>query len=145
MLGKDLFEQGWENLCTLPTIKNSLGELKSDREAITALELQWYMKSQLLRDSDWASMAHSVEVRVPFVDVELFRTVAFLIGSGFPPSKLDMATACKNQLPHCIIRRSKTGFSIPVESWLQSKKSGFSQQGKNRLKSLSEIVYESFA
>ena len=35
------------------------------------LESSLYMRNQLLRDTDWASMAHSLEVRVPLVDVEL--------------------------------------------------------------------------
>ena len=144
LLGKDLFEQGWENLCTIPAIKNSLGELNSDREAISALELQWYMRSQLLRDSDWASMAHSVEVRVPFVDIELFRTVAVLVGSGLPPNKSDMARACKNQLPLSVLNRPKTGFSVPVEDWLLNQKAGSTKHISPKSKSWSERVYRSF-
>jgi len=33
----------------------------------------WYMRQQLLRDADWADMAHSLEIRVPLVDLELLR------------------------------------------------------------------------
>ena len=39
---------------------------------ICALESGLYMRNQLLRDSDWASMAHSVELRTPLVDFETF-------------------------------------------------------------------------
>ncbi len=38
------------------------------RLAISALEMSWYMRNQLLRDTDWTGMAHSLEIRVPFVD-----------------------------------------------------------------------------
>src|SRR6478752_4598943 len=43
---------------------------------VAVLESSLYMRNQLLRDADWASMAHSLEVRVPLVDVELLRRVA---------------------------------------------------------------------
>ena len=33
----------------------------------------FYMKNQLLRDSDWASMFHGIELRTPFVDAYLLR------------------------------------------------------------------------
>ena len=37
------------------------------------LEIKIYMKNQLLRDTDWASMANSVEIRVPFLDYNFFK------------------------------------------------------------------------
>src|SRR5262249_13353190 len=43
---------------------------------VAVLECSLYMRDQLLRDTDWASMAHSLEVRVPLVDVDLLRHVA---------------------------------------------------------------------
>ena len=85
---------------------------------ITALESTWYMRNQLLRDADWASMAHSLEVRVPLVDQELYKAVASLLSSSCPPTKLDMASAPQDPLPEEILHRKKTGFSIPVRDWL---------------------------
>src|SRR5207302_6458478 len=43
---------------------------------VAALEASLYLRNQLLRDTDWASMAHSLEVRVPFVDTRLLEEVA---------------------------------------------------------------------
>ena len=40
------------------------------------------MRNQLLRDTDWASMAHALEVRVPLVDAALLRCVARATASG---------------------------------------------------------------
>src|SRR5262249_32812985 len=57
---------------------------RSDRpsawEAVHVMESGLYMRNQLLRDADWASMAHSLELRVPLVDVwltEVARAVHF--------------------------------------------------------------------
>ena len=43
---------------------------------IAVLESSLYMRNQLLRDTDWASMAHSLEVRVPLVDSKLLSQLA---------------------------------------------------------------------
>ena len=43
----------------------------TDFGKIAVLESSLYMRNQLLRDTDWASMAHSLEVRVPLVDIKL--------------------------------------------------------------------------
>jgi asparagine synthase (glutamine-hydrolysing) len=144
ILGEDVFNQGWEALQTLPALKRTIGSLDSDRTAISTLEFEWYMRGQLLRDSDWASMAHSLELRVPFVDVDLFREVATLIGSGFSPSKLDMARACKKQLPESVFNKPKTGFSVPVQEWLMGQSQASKHNRHQDLKKWSDMIYRSF-
>lgn len=86
---------------------------------IAALEFGHYMRNQLLRDVDWASMAHSLEVRVPLVDIPLTREMAGPLG-GFGPNdgKRILANAPSLPLPTAIVEREKTGFSIPVSSWI---------------------------
>ena len=54
-------------------LENTIGGICSDRLRMSALEINWYMRNQLLRDSDWAGMAHSLEIRVPLVDLNLLR------------------------------------------------------------------------
>ena len=76
------------------------------------------MRNQLRRDADWAILAHSLEVRVPLVDQELYKAVAPLLNSSCPPTKRDMARAPQTPLPKEILHRRKTGFSIPVRDWL---------------------------
>ena len=71
-----------------------------------------------LRDADWAGMAHSLEIRVPLVDVKLFRALLPALVSGHSPQKLDLAAAPSRPLPDAILRREKTGFSIPVQQWI---------------------------
>lgn len=88
------------------------------RAAITTLETEWYMRDQLLRDTDWASMAHGLEVRVPLVDAPLLRTVVALGANGAPPTKRTLAETADPPLPIEIRDRRKTGFTVPVRDWL---------------------------
>src|SRR5260221_12582560 len=81
-LDVDLVREGWDELGTLARLDETTGRIGSSFQQVSALELSWYMQNQLLRDTDWAGMAHSVEIRVPFVDVELFRAVAPLMPSA---------------------------------------------------------------
>jgi len=96
----------------------------SDNARICALETSNYMRNQLLRDSDWAGMAHSLEIRVPLVDATLLAAVAPRIASLKPgEGKMLLATAPSLPLPDHIVNRSKTGFSVPVGDWLRGEAS----------------------
>ncbi len=83
--------------------------------AVHLMESALYMRNQLLRDSDWASMAHSLELRVPFVDMRLRDQIAAL---GFEPArragKGAIARECAPELPAEVASRTKTGFTIPT-------------------------------
>jgi asparagine synthase (glutamine-hydrolysing) len=103
---------------------------KSDSDdpfnAISKLELRGYMANTLLRDTDTMSMAHSLEVRVPFVDVELVNYVLGLPGAwkvngdnGDRPKPL-LAEALGELLPKDLLVRRKMGFTLPFEKWMQS-------------------------
>src|SRR5205085_4741209 len=70
--------------------------------------------------SDWAGMGHSLEIRVPFVDVELVKQLGPLLASETPPGKREMALTPNSPLPASILDRPKTGFQIPVRDWLMS-------------------------
>ena len=113
---------GLERLGTLPGLAASIGGVRSSHARVAAMELSWYMRNQLLRDADWAGMAHSVEVRVPLVDVDLFRALAPWIVSDGPPRKVDSATTAASPLKREILRRPKTGFSVPVREWVTGDK-----------------------
>jgi asparagine synthase (glutamine-hydrolysing) len=90
---------------------------------IAALESCWYMRNQLLRDTDWSSMAHGVEVRVPLVDFALLESLAPAIASTSPLSKGDLA-ACSDRIPAAIYERAKTGFTTPVRQWIADGETG---------------------
>jgi asparagine synthase (glutamine-hydrolysing) len=118
LLDPDFVKQGWAELQTLLRLEETLDDIRNPRLKISALELQWYMRHQLLRDSDWGGMGHSVEIRVPFVDVEFLKQIAPMLSRPNAPSKRDMAAAASKLMTPEILDRRKTGFQIPVRDWL---------------------------
>ncbi len=120
LLGEPLTKLGLEELQSESRLGKIVEGIHSAKSRVSALELSWYMRDRLLRDSDWAGMAHSLEIRVPFVDVKLFRTVAAINASRWL-GKADMARAPKVALPREVLERRKTGFSVPVRDWLASR------------------------
>jgi asparagine synthase (glutamine-hydrolysing) len=89
-------------------------------QAVHALETALYLRNQLLRDSDWASMSASLELRVPFVDAALQAALRTPIGEA-PPAlgKVEVARRLAPELPLALFSRRKTGFLTPFAEWLE--------------------------
>ncbi len=119
VLGPDMAREGWQKLQTLVRLEATHKEIANKHLKISALEMSWYMRSQLLRDTDWASMAHALEIRVPFVDVKLLDSVAPLLAISSAPTKRDMALTPIKPLPAGLLGRGKTGFTVPMREWLE--------------------------
>src|SRR5262249_45394264 len=94
---------------------------------ISYAEARTYMHDVLLRDTDQMSMAHGLEVRVPFLD---HRPVEYLM--GLPDRhKRPNGTAKRllvesvngllpgGLLPEEIVRRPKQGFALPLALWMR--------------------------
>lgn len=101
-------------------IEDMSGPLATDLTlALAQIESTTYLRNQLLRDSDWASMDHSVELRTPLVDVHLLSQLQPMLSQfHLFRGKTLLATAPATPLPETIIRRRKTGFAIPVKQWM---------------------------
>jgi asparagine synthase (glutamine-hydrolysing) len=110
---------------------NAMGVLRSlirpgDRpwRMVSLLEMQTYMGWRLLRDTDAMSMAHSLEVRVPFVDHEVVEFVC-----GLPPGwerrwghpKRLLTSALRDPLPQRIVARKRQGFAFPMAQWIEQE------------------------
>ena len=61
-------------------------ELKRDFSKVAVLESVFYLRNQLLRDADWAGLAHGLEIRTPLVDSVLVARVAPLFAGATPPN-----------------------------------------------------------
>lgn len=123
LLDESWLTAGLERLSTIKAITKTVAPLQTagvtTYAQVAALESCWYMRNQLLRDTDWSSMAHGLEVRVPFVDLTLLARLGSAIASNTPPTKRDLA-ACSPQLPPSILDRHKTGFTTPVQKWVRA-------------------------
>ena len=99
------------------------------------LEARHYLVDQLLKDADVFGMAHSVEVRVPFLDHVLVETVlkaplAWRLDSYWPKPLL--TRPLRDLLPEEVVFRPKQGFTLPLEVWLRADK-GIFQDGASGL------------
>jgi asparagine synthase (glutamine-hydrolysing) len=84
-------------------------------------ELTGYMRNTLLRDSDVFSMAHGLELRVPFVDRQVL-SAAFAASDSLKlsrrVSKPLLIDATRDLLPDPVWDRPKQGFVLPFADWL---------------------------
>jgi asparagine synthase (glutamine-hydrolysing) len=86
------------------------------------LDLKTYLVGDILTKVDRASMAHSLEVRVPILDHELVEWAA-----GLPPGmklrgkegKYLLKRSMESHLPHEVLYRPKMGFSVPLAAWFR--------------------------
>jgi asparagine synthase (glutamine-hydrolysing) len=116
-LPPEMVREGWAELALMSRLSDTREGIIGPRGAISALEMCWYMRNQLLRDSDWAGMAHGVEIRLPLVDMPLLRQVAPYLYSARPFSKSDAAEACGLDWRG----RAKSGFSTPIQQWFANE------------------------
>jgi asparagine synthase (glutamine-hydrolysing) len=94
---------------------------------VSVYELRGYMANTLLRDTDQMSMAHALEVRVPFIDPVVVQYVLRLSGSwkvDGERSKPLLVDALGNLLPEEVWKRPKMGFTLPFERWMRSSLQG---------------------
>lgn len=89
---------------------------------VSYAEMATYLESVLLRDADQMSMAHALEVRVPFLDIDLVATVLSVrdrMKYPHTPKKL-LVDALGDSLPAEIVDRPKMGFVFPWEHWMKN-------------------------
>ncbi len=91
---------------------------------VSYLESTCYMRNTLLRDSDFMSMAHGLELRVPFLDQALVRACFRIPGKeklrGDSPKTL-LLKSLGVELPREIVHRPKRGFTLPFERWMRAE------------------------
>jgi asparagine synthase (glutamine-hydrolysing) len=118
LMGVERAREGLLRLGGSPPGMMSAGGFNTEA-AVCMLDSTLYLRNMLLRDSDWTSMAHSLELRTPFVDAALLYAMSpihanFTEGAG----KRMLAKSPAVPLPDRIMNRPKTGFSVPMTQWL---------------------------
>jgi asparagine synthase (glutamine-hydrolysing) len=102
---------------------------------VARLETRVYLRSQLLRDLDVMSMAHALEVRVPFVDHVLLDAVWPDLGAhpSLMRNKRLLHETLTRPLPSAAIDRPKQGFTLPFAQWLAGDLQPFVRSGMAHL------------
>ncbi len=118
LIGEEQARIGLERLGGLPPGMMSADSVNPEG-AICMLDSTLYLRNQLLRDSDWTSMAHSLELRTPLVDAALLDAIAPIhtyFGNG--AGKRLLANSPVRPLPESVTNRPKTGFEVPIRQWV---------------------------
>lgn len=89
---------------------------------ISWMESNFYMQNQLLKDADYMSMWHGLELRVPFLDKEVMLMAGEIdaqLKFKHPIPKYLLVEAFRKELPEPVWNRKKQGFTFPFEGWLR--------------------------
>lgn len=96
-----------------------LPNLPSLEDEVSFLELNRYMRNQLLRDSDVMSMSCGLELRTPLVDRVLLEAIAPIPGSIRLAAGKQLLIQAVPELPSWVVNRPKQPFAFPFDQWLK--------------------------
>ncbi len=139
IMDSDMARAGLRDLEPVLRLDQLVDGIAEPERKVALLEITQYMRNQLLRDSDWAGMAHSLEIRVPLVDRFVFEKLVPTVLRSGGPNKKKMALTPKTPLPASVMNRPKTGFAIPVDRWMEER-SGTKERG---FRGWAQTVYKS--
>jgi len=94
----------------------------NDLEKLVAMDFESYLPGDLMVKADWASMAHSIELRSPMLDhkfLEVCAQVPTRYRSSTQGGKLLLKELATKAIPGVDFKRSKMGFGIPLAKWLR--------------------------
>lgn len=118
------------NVIDVPDYVNGL----EDGNQMSFLECQIYMQSQLLKDTDYMGMWHSIEVRVPFLDTDFVDAVNMISNNLKFENNIGkqlLIESFEDVLPREIWDRKKQGFVFPFQEWMKSDKGDLLENNKN--------------
>lgn len=96
-----------------------------DTTKMQYIDIHFWLIGDILLKADKMSMAHSLEVRVPFLDKEVFdvaRKVPLKYKITKENTKYAMRQAAHRYLPDMVAEKKKLGFPVPVRIWLKEDK-----------------------
>ena len=107
---------------TLQRILDPLRYLRQDVGTYLWFDQKYYLADDILAKVDRMSMAHSLEVRPPFLDhriVEFAATLPDNMKTEGGRRKIVLKSLMRNKLPQSVLRRGKQGLDIPAHEWLR--------------------------
>lgn len=125
---KDILKPGYQNSRTIREITQPVYDMVKDKDDVTKkqmIDIKLFMEGDILQKADKMSMAHSLELRVPFLDKEVMK-VGEEIGSDQKISngttKYILRKAAEKKLPEDWYKRKKKGFPVPIKLWFREEK-----------------------
>lgn len=103
-------------------------DLVKDQDDVTKMQyidIHFWLIGDILLKADKMSMAHSLEVRVPFLDRTVFdvaRTLPTKYKVNKENTKYAMRQAAHRYLPDMVAEKKKLGFPVPIRIWLKEEK-----------------------
>lgn len=88
------------------------------------IDMNTWLKGDILAKADRMTMAHSLELRVPFLDKEVFKVAASLSASSKIQNgvtRVLLRKAFKGMIPSHVVNRKKLGFPVPIRVWLKNE------------------------
>ncbi|WP_106496842.1 asparagine synthase (glutamine-hydrolyzing) [Lentibacillus sp. Marseille-P4043] len=95
------------------------------------VDIHTWMRGDILLKADRTTMANSLELRVPFLDKEVFRVASEIpvnlkIANG--TTKSILREASRGIIPDHVLDRKKLGFPVPIRHWLKNELNGWAKQ-----------------
>ncbi len=123
ILTPNLFPEGWEPPWTVTAPVYRLSKNLDHTSRMQHLDLHTWLPEDILAKADRMSMAHSLELRSPFMDhvlVEFAATIppCYKIRRGL--GKYVLRRVASRYLPSRVSFRPKLGFPVPIASWIRS-------------------------
>ena len=125
---KDILNKEYSKSPSIKDITKPIYEKVKDKDDLTKkqyLDLNLWLPGDILLKADKMSMAHSLELRVPFLDKEVMK-VAQDIPRDYrvndENTKYVLRKAANEVLPDEWAKREKKGFPVPIREWLKEEK-----------------------
>lgn len=108
------------------TIADLYSKVKNENQLVKMqyIDMQTWLKGDILVKSDRMSMAHRLELRVPFLDLEVFKVASKLTESDKVSSKntkILLREAFKDVIHEDAVERAKLGYPVPIRVWLKNE------------------------
>lgn len=107
---------------TRPLYNESKGYDPVDR--MQYIDIHTWMRGDILLKADRVTMAHSLELRVPFLDKEVFRVASKIptsLKTANGTTKYVLRKAAEGIVPDHVLDRKKLGFPVPIRHWLKNE------------------------
>lgn len=105
-------------------VKDTYDEYKNYNklDKMLAIDIRYWLSNNILTIVDKMTMAHSIESRVPFTDIEVFKVASSLpkkykVSDG--TTKIALRTAAKKVIPNEAYKKKKLGFPVPIREWIR--------------------------